>query len=258
MQPAVINIFEKAVRKAGKILIRDFGEVENLQIQSKAVGDFVTNADLKVEKSLLETLKYYYPNYTYITEESDNITGDENIIIIDPIDGTSNFIHGIPHVGIIVAKMTDGQISDGVIYNPILNEFFWTSKGKGSWCNDRRLRVSNRKLLSDCLIGTGLPFGNRVYENYLEEIDEILKCTAGIRRLGAAGIDLAYVAAGKLDGFWEKDLNLWDVSSGTLLVTEAGGRISGFNGKNWTVNNRDIIASNNNIHNQLQEKLSLL
>ncbi len=258
MQPAVINIFEKAVRKAGKILIRDFGEVENLQIQSKAVGDFVTNADLKVEKSLLETLKYYYPNYTYITEESDNITGDENIIIIDPIDGTSNFIHGIPHVGIIVAKMTDGQISDGVIYNPILNEFFWTSKGKGSWCNDRRLRVSNRKLLSDCLIGTGLPFGNRVYENYLEEIDEILKCTAGIRRLGAAGIDLAYVAAGKLDGFWEKDLNLWDVSSGTLLVTEAGGRISSFNGKNWTVNNRDIIASNNNIHNQLQEKLSLL
>ena len=258
MQPAVINIFEKAVRKAGKILIRDFGEVENLQIQSKAIGDFVTNADLKVEKSLLETLKYYYPNYTYITEESDNITGDENIIIIDPIDGTSNFIHGIPHVGIIVAKMTDGQISDGVIYNPILNEFFWTSKGKGSWCNDRRLRVSNRKLLSDCLIGTGLPFGNRVYENYLEEIDEILKCTAGIRRLGAAGIDLAYVAAGKLDGFWEKDLNLWDVSSGTLLVTEAGGRISGFNGKNWTVNNRDIIASNNNIHNQLQEKLSLL
>ena len=258
MQPAVINIFEKAVRKAGKILIRDFGEVENLQIQSKAIGDFVTNADLKVEKSLLETLKYYYPNYTYITEESDNITGDENIIIIDPIDGTSNFIHGIPHVGIIVAKMTDGQISDGVIYNPILNEFFWTSKGKGSWCNDRRLRVSNRKLLSDCLIGTGLPFGNRVYENYLEEIDEILKCTAGIRRLGAAGIDLAYVAAGKLDGFWEKDLNLWDVSSGTLLVTEAGGRISSFNGKNWTVNNRDIIASNNNIHNQLQEKLSLL
>ena len=128
MQPAVINIFEKAVRKAGKILIRDFGEVENLQIQSKAIGDFVTNADLKVEKSLLETLKYYYPNYTYITEESDNITGDENIIIIDPIDGTSNFIHGIPHVGIIVAKMTDGQISDGVIYNPILNEFFWTSK----------------------------------------------------------------------------------------------------------------------------------
>ena len=113
-------------------------------------------------------------------------------------------------------------------------------------------------LLSDCLIGTGLPFGNRIYENYLKEIDEILKCTAGIRRLGAAGIDLAYVAAGKLDGFWEKDLNLWDVSSGTLLVTEAGGRISGFNGKNWTVNNRDIIASNNNIHNQLQEKLSLL
>ena len=131
MQPAVINIFEKAAKKAGKILTRDFGEIENLQIESKSVGDFVTNADVKVEQSILETLKYYYPNYTYITEESGKISGDENTIIIDPIDGTSNFIHGIPHVGIIIAKMTNNEITDGIIYNPILNEFFWSSKGKG-------------------------------------------------------------------------------------------------------------------------------
>ena len=257
MQPAVINIFEKAAKKAGKILTRDFGEIENLQIESKSIGDFVTNADIKVEKSLLETLKYYYPNHTYITEESGKISGNENTIIIDPIDGTSNFIHGIPHVGIIISMMTDNEITDGIIFNPILNEFFWASKGKGSWCNDRRLRVSNRTNLTDCLIGTGLPFGKRVYENYLLEIDEILKSTAGIRRLGAAGLDLAYVAAGKLDGFWEKGINLWDISAGSLLVTEAGGQISKPNGDKWTVESGDIIASNKKIHSELQEKLSL-
>ncbi len=258
MQPAVINIFEKAAKKAGKILTRDFGEVENLQIQSKSIGDFVTNADVKVEKNLLDTLKYYYPDYSYITEESGNIKGDENTIIIDPIDGTSNFIHGIPHVSIVIAKMNNNEITDGIIYNPILNEFFWASKGKGAWCNNRRLRVSNRKILSDCLIGTGLPFGNRIYKNYLREIDEILKVSAGIRRLGSAGLDLAYVAAGKIDGFWEKDINLWDISSGVLLVTEAGGKISLPSGKIWTINDRNILASNNFIHDDMVKKLSLL
>ncbi len=258
MQPAVINIFEKAAKKAGKVLIRDFGEVENLQIQSKSIGDFVTNVDIKVEKIVLETLKYYYPDYTYITEESGEIIGNDDTIIIDPIDGTSNFIHGIPHVAIVIGKMTKNEITDGIIYNPILNEMFWSSKGKGSWCNNKRLRVSNRSVLSECLIGTGLPFGDRVYNGYLNEIDEILKSTAGIRRLGAAGLDLAYVASGKLDGFWEKDLNLWDISAGILLVKEAGGRISKMNGENWTTNSRDILASNTKIHSLLSKKLSLL
>ena len=186
MQPAIINIFEKAARKAGKILTRDFGEIENLQIESKSIGDFVTNADIKVEKTILETLRYYYPEYTYITEESGRIEGDENTIVIDPIDGTSNFIHGIPHVGIVISKMINQEITDGIIFNPILNEFYWSSKGKGSWCNDRRIRVSNRTNLEDSLIGTGLPFGSRIYKNYLFEVDEILKSSAGIRRLGSA------------------------------------------------------------------------
>ena len=258
MQPAIINIFEKVVKKAGKILIRDFGEIENLQIEPKSIGDFVTSADLKVEKNILDSLKYYFPNYSYITEESGRIDGDENTIIIDPIDGTSNFIHGIPHVAIIIAKMTNGDVTDGVIYNPILNEFFWSSKGKGSWCNDRRIRVSNRSNFNECLLGTGLPFGDRIYKNYLLEIDEILKYSAGIRRLGSAGLDLAYVASGKLDGFWEKDLNLWDVASGVLLVNEAGGRVTKMNGDNWDTNSREIIASNTKIHELLYEKLSLL
>ena len=167
MLPATINIFEKAARKAGKILARDFGEIENLQIQSKSVGDFVTSADLKVEQSLLETLRYYYPNANFITEESGVIKGDGETIVIDPIDGTSNFIHGIPHVGIVIGKIVNDKITDGIIFNPILNEFYWASEGKGAWCNNKRIRVSKRQDLSSCLIGTGCPFGSRIYNELL-------------------------------------------------------------------------------------------
>ena len=256
--PATINIFEKAAIKAGRILTRDFGEIENLQIQSKNVGDFVTSADLKVEQSILETLKYYYPDVNYLTEESGHIKGDGETIIIDPIDGTSNFIHGIPFVSIVIAKMVNNEITDGVVYNPILNEFYWASLGKGSWCNNKRLRVSKRQELTDCLIGTGIPFSNRIYEKFYTELDNVSKKTAGVRRLGSAALDLAYVAAGKVDGFWERDLNLWDVCSSVLLVKEAGGKITDPDGKKWTTNSRDIVVSNSLIHNKLTENLTLL
>ena len=258
MLPATINIFEKAARKAGRILSRDFGEIENLQIQSKSVGDFVTSADLKVEQSILETLKYYYPDSNYLTEESGHIKGDGETIIIDPIDGTSNFIHGIPHVAIVIAKMINNEITDGVVYNPILNEFYWASLGKGSWCNNKRLRVSKRHELTNCLVGTGIPFSDRVYDKFYTELDNLAKKTAGIRRLGSAALDLAYVSSGKIDGFWERDLNLWDICSGVLLVKEAGGRISEPNGNKWTTNSRDITVSNSLIHDKLIENLTLL
>ena len=258
MLPPVINIFEKAARKAGRIIIRDFGEIENLQIQSKSVGDFVTSADLKVEQSILETLKYYYPDANYLTEESGHIKGDGETIIIDPIDGTSNFIHGIPHVAIVIAKVINNEITDGVVYNPILNEFYWASLGKGSWCNNKRLRVSKRHELTNCLVGTGIPFSDRVYDKFYTELDNLAKKTAGIRRLGSAALDLAYVSSGKIDGFWERDLNLWDICSGVLLVKEAGGRISEPNGNKWTTNSRDITVSNSLIHDKLIENLTLL
>jgi len=258
MLPATINIFEKAARKAGRILSRDFGEIENLQIQSKSVGDFVTSADLKVEQSILETLKYYYPDANYLTEESGHIKGDGETIIIDPIDGTSNFIHGIPHVAIVIAKMINNEITDGVVYNPILNEFYWASLGKGSWCNNKRLRVSKRHELTNCLVGTGIPFSDRVYDKFYTELDNLAKKTAGIRRLGSAALDLAYVSSGKIDGFWERDLNLWDICSGVLLVKEAGGRISEPNGNKWTTNSRDVTVSNSLIHDKLIENLTLL
>ena len=257
-QPPIINIFEKAVRKAGRILTRDFGEIENLQIQSKNVGDFVTSADLKVEKSLLESLRYYYPKVNFLTEESGYIQGEGEMIVIDPIDGTTNFIHGIPLVAIVIAKIVNNEITDGVVYNPILNEFYWASLGQGSWCNNKRLRVSKRHDLTNCLIGTGIPFGNRVYKNFYKELDNVSKKSAGVRRLGAAALDLAYVASGKIDGFWERDLNLWDISSGVLLVKEAGGKITEPDGKKWTTNSRDIVVSNSLIHKKLTENLTLL
>ncbi|MDC0057894.1 inositol monophosphatase [Pelagibacteraceae bacterium] len=256
--PATINIFEKAARKAGRILARDFGEIENLQIQSKNVGDFVTSADLKVEQSLLETLRYYYPNVNYLTEESGHIRGEGETIIIDPIDGTTNFIHGIPHVSIVIAKMINNEITDGIVYNPILNEFYWAALGKGSWCNNQRLRVSKRNKLTNCLIGTGIPFANRVYDKFYIELNNISKNSAGVRRLGSAALDLAYVASGKIDGFWERDLNLWDICSGVLLVKEAGGKITQPDGNKWTIKSRDITVSNSLIHSNLLENLPLL
>jgi myo-inositol-1(or 4)-monophosphatase len=258
IQPPVINIFEKAVRKAGKSIIRDFGEVENLQIQSKNLGDFVTSSDIKTEKILLETLQYYYPNATYITEESSGIKGNDETIVIDPIDGTTNFIHGIPLFGIVIGRIFNNEITDGVIFNPILNEFYWASKGKGAWCNNKRLRVSKRQDFMDCIIGTGIPHANRSYLNYLQEIDNVSKSCSGLRRMGAASIDLAFVASGKLDAYWERNLNLWDVSAGVILVKEAGGKVTQPNGDKWDLESKDILVSNLNIHEIIKEKLSII
>ena len=256
MQPPIINIFEKAARKAGKILIRDFGEIEHLQIQSKNIGDFVTNTDLKSEKILIDTLQYYYPNATYLSEETGEIKGNDEKIIIDPIDGTTNFIHGIPMIGIVISKLIKEEITDGIIYNPITNDFFWASKGKGAWCNNKRMRVSKRESIKECLIGTGIPNSKNIDKNYLDEINQIASSTSGIRRMGSAAIDLAYVAAGKLDAFWERNLNIWDMSTGVLLVKEAGGKVTQPGGNKWDVNSSDILASNALIHEKIKEKLT--
>ena len=256
-QPPIINVFEKAVRKAGRVLLKDFGEIENLQIQSKNLGDFVTKADLKSEKLLLDTLQYYYPKCSYLSEEKGRIEGShEEMIVIDPIDGTTNFIHGIPLIAIVVSKIVDNEITDGVTFNPITNEFFWASKGKGAWCNNKRLRVSKRDILADSVIGVGIPHANRTYENYLNEIEKITNKCSGLRRMGSAAIDLAYVASGKLDAFWERNLNLWDVSSGVLLVREAGGKVTEPSGNPWNILSKDILASNSILHEEIQEKLS--
>ena len=215
-----------------------------------------SNADLKSEKILLETLQYYYPESTYILEEKGRIDGNDEVIVIDPIDGTTNFIHGIPLIGIVVSKIIENEITDGVIFNPIMNDFFWASKGKGAWCNNKRLRVSKREALEECVVGTGIPHANKIYENYLNEINQVSKNCSGLRRMGSAAIDLAYVASGKLDAFWERNLNLWDVSSGVLLVKESGGKVTEINGNTWNISSKDILASNSCVHEIVQEKLA--
>jgi len=252
---STIDIFEKAARKAGKKLISDFGKIENFQIQSKEIGDFVTSVDIKVEKILLDTLKQFYPNSSYITEESKEIKGNEETIVIDPIDGTSNFINGIPLIGIVIGRVYKGEITHGVIFNPILNEFYWATKGGGAWCNNKKIKVSKSNKIKNCLIGTSIPHANRGYQNYLNEIDNIAKNCAGLRSTGAAAIDLAYVASGKTGAFWQRNLKLWDICSGVLIVKEAGGKITQPDGKEWTIKNSDILASNNLIHHQIIDVL---
>ena len=172
---ANLNIMIKAAEKASKSVIRDFGEVEKLQVSKKGPYDFVTKTDKHVEKILIEELSKIKKNYSFITEETGLISGEEETIVIDPIDGTSNFIHGIPHVAIVIGKIVNEQITDGIIYNPILNEFYWASQGKGAWCNNKRIRVSKRQDLNECLIGTGAPFGKRVYSDYYKELEKISK-----------------------------------------------------------------------------------
>ncbi len=252
---STIDIFEKAARKAGQSLINDFGKIENSHVRSKDVGDFVTTSDIKTEKILLKILQNSYPNATYITEESEEIRGDKEIIVIDPIDGTTNFIHGIPFVGIVIGRVFEGEITDGIIFNPILNELYWATKGGGAWCNNKRLHVSNRDKMSNCIIGTSVPHANRGYKNYLDEIDNIAKNCAGLRSTGSAAIDLSLVASGKIDAFWQRNLKLWDICSGILIVNEAGGKVTQPNGKDWTVDSSDILASNLFVHQQIVEKL---
>ena len=249
-QPPIINIMEKAARTAGKKLIRDFGELEKLQVSSKTLGNFVTNADVRTEKILKESLEYHYPNYGFIMEEEGNVTGKDkdNTFVIDPIDGTSNFIHGIPHFCIAIAKLSNDTISDGIIFNPITNEFYWASKGKGSWLNNQRLRVSNRKKLEECVVGASSIEKDL---NSIDKLNFLKKNSVSFRNMGSAALDLAYVASGKLDAFWGYNLNLWDIAAGIILVLEAGGTVTTSNFDKWDISSRDILASNSFIHSKV-------
>ena len=243
-----------ACRKASKILIRDFGEVEKLQVSIKGPGDFVTASDKKVEKVLIEELQKARPSYSILSEECGEIKNDELFKwIIDPIDGTSNFLHGIPHFAISIGLEQEKEIICGIIYDPIKDEMFTAEKGKGSYINNQRMRVSSRTKLKDCIIFTGGP--RQSSENKEIVLNEYKKFTSEvmipIRKLGSGALDLAYVAAGRCDGYWQRDLNYWDIAAGILLVKEAGGYITDFNGKNDYINNKTIIAANSKINSEM-------
>lgn len=255
---ALLNVMVQAVRKAGRGLARDFGEVENLQVSMKGPGDFVSAADKRAEQVLYEELKKARPSFGFLMEERGAVPGDDpqHRWLVDPLDATTNFLHGIPVFAISLALERDGVPIAGVVYNPVTDELYTAERGAGAFANDRRLRVSARRDMADCVIGTGVPhLGRPNHGPYLAELRQVMANCAGIRRIGCAAIDLAYVAAGKLDGFWEHGLNPWDTAAGWLLVKEAGGFVSDIEGKDRIHETRSIVAGNEEIQRQLLETL---
>lgn len=247
-----------AVRKASRGLSRDFGEVQALQVAKKGPADFVTAADLKVENTLFEELQKLRPGYSFLGEERGLVEGTDktHTWIADPIDGTTNFIHGMPHFAISLALQREGQIVAGVTFNPILNELFWAEKGRGAFLNDTRIRCAQRRDLGDSLIATGIPWAGRPgHAQFLKELHQVGQRVAGIRRLGAATLDLAWTAAGRFDAFWERNLQPWDVAAGLILMSEAGGMASAIDEGVDPVSGASICAANLDLHPALIERL---
>ena len=256
IKSGLITVMEKAARKAAPRLRRDFNETEALQVSKKGPADFVSNADRASEATLREVLGHARPAWGMLLEEAGEIAGTDpdKRWIVDPLDGTTNFLHGMPHFCISIAAEERGEIVAGLVYQPLTDESFWAEKGKGAWLQDRRLRVSARRDLADCVIATGIPYqGHGDAPEFQKILGAVMPQVAGVRRFGAAALDLAWVAAGRFDGFWERDLSQWDVAAGVLLVREAGGFVSDFRGQGDAVARREIIAGNDRIHNKLQK-----
>jgi len=246
MEP-MLTMALRAARKAAETLDKAIQHGTHLTIEEKGRNDFVTEVDKAVEKEIIYHLRKAYPDHSFRAEESGTITGDNGDYewIIDPIDGTTNFIHGIPHYAISIACLYKGQLQHGVILDPIKREEFTASRGKGAMLNGRRIRVTPRTSLEGALIGTGIPFNGYALQRiapYLQSLEDITGKTAGIRRMGAASLDLAYVAAGRLDGFWEMNLQPWDIAAGLLLVQEAGGFVSDFKGGNSMMDSGNVVC----------------
>ena len=259
VRSAIINVMGGAALKAARGLIRDFGEVEQLQVSVKGPGDFVSTADLRAEKVLRAELGKARPGYGMLFEEGGGEAGSDprHRWIVDPLDGTSNFLHGIPHFAISIALERDGEIVAGVIYEPVRDEMFWAEKGTGAFHNDRRLRVSARRHLAESLIGTGIPFiGRGDHPSYLATLAAVMASTSGVRRLGVASLDLAYVAAGRFDGYWEFNLSPWDLAAGILIIREAGGYVTDIGGGSGMLARGDVLAANTHLHEPLMQLLN--
>jgi myo-inositol-1(or 4)-monophosphatase len=257
-QTALLKVMSDAARKAARGLNRDFGEIAELQVAKKAPADFVSAADLKAEQTIFEALAKARPGYSFHGEERGLIQGTDktHTWIVDPLDGTTNFLHAIPHFAINIALERDGAIVAAVTYNPATNEMFWAEKGKGAFVNDKRLRVAARQHLDETVLATGIPFlGHGQHGRFLKELHQVSQRVAGVRRFGSAALDLAWVAAGRYDGYWERDLKPWDVAAGTLLVTEAGGKVTNADGGSDVLGTGSVCAGNLDIHPLLLARL---
>lgn len=261
-QSGVITVMERAARKAGSKLRRDFGEVEHLQVSRKGPADFVSRADKTAEASLLEDLQRARPDWGFLMEEGGVIAGaaGKPRWVVDPLDGTSNFLHAIPHFAISIAVQEPkpdgswGDIVAALVYQPVTDESWWAERGRGAWRQDQRLRVSARRDLSDALIATGIPYlGHGDFGQWSRIFGALAPEVAGIRRFGAASLDLAWVAAGRFDGFWESGLEPWDVAAGMLIVKEAGGFVSDFRGGERAIERQEILAANDALHSKLHK-----
>ena len=251
---ALMNIMVAAARKAGRSLARDFGEVEHLQVSLKGPGDFVSAADLRAEQILHDELARGRPGYGFLMEERGSVDGADKSHrwIVDPLDGTTNFLHSNPLFAISVALEPEGELVAGLVYNPVSDETFTAEKGKGAFLNDRRIRVTARRELKDCLVTTGNPDGARPgAEDGLRECADVMPHVVGIRRTGAAAIDLAWVAAGRFDGYWERGIQAWDMAAGIVLVREAGGFVSDPEGGQTMLETGAVLAGNEAVHRGL-------
>ncbi len=247
-----LNIAIKAARRAGSIITRASEDIGSLTVSDKGYNDFVSEVDLASEKEIIRVLKIAYPNHAFLGEESGLSHQADDVWIIDPLDGTTNFLHGIPQYCISIALEHKGEITQAVIYDPNRNDLFSATKGQGAYLNQRRIRVSNKAKLKDSILGTGFPFRDfKHLPTYLKIFEEVIRGTSGIRRPGAAALDLAYVAAGWFDGFFEINLSKWDIAAGGLIVSEAGGIVSDFSEKSNWIESGNIVAANPKIHNPL-------
>nr|WP_205691588.1 inositol monophosphatase family protein [Caulobacter sp. 602-2] len=248
-----------AARKAARGLARDFGEVTELQVSKKGAGDFVTNADLKAEQTLFELLSKARPGYSFLGEERGMVEGTDktHTWIVDPLDGTTNFMHAIPHFAVNIALQREGEVVAGVTYNPITHDLFWVEKGKGAFLGaEKRLRVAARKHLDESVLATGVPFvGKPGHGQFLKELHQVSQKVAGVRRFGAASLDLAWVAAGRFDAYWERNLKPWDVAAGVLMVQESGGKVTTIEEHGDPVQGASILASNPELHPQVLKAL---
>ena len=258
MDSPLINIMQKAAKKASRGLRRDFNELENLQVKTKGPANFVTASDIRSQKIIYDELSYAKPDWSFVMEESKPIENKNTKarFIIDPIDGTTNFMHGNPNFAISIAAEINDRLEAAIIYSPITDEMFTAERGKGSFLNDKRIRVATRKKLSESILVTGIPhLGRGNKELFLKEMDMIIPEVAGIRRSGSAALDLAWIAAGRYDIFWERGLSIWDIAAGVLLVREAGGFAKGIDGSDKDLWDGNIISGNDDIIIALSEKL---
>lgn len=251
-----VTVMMDAARAAGRRLIRDFGEVENLQVSRKGPSDFVSQADQKAEEIIRKSLEKTRPGYGFLLEEGGEIQGTDKThrFVIDPLDGTLNFLHGIPHFAVSIGLERDGKLRAGVVHDPMRNETFWAEEGQGAWLDNKRLRVASRRKLSEAVVTTGIPqLGKDGAEKFIDELVRVRSEVAAVRRFGSAALDLAWVAAGRFDGFWERGLSLWDIAAGFVLMQEAGGMVIGLDKKDPT--RGSFVAANTSLAPKIAEQV---